>query len=198
MSRRQIEEFIFLNGKTDKLEPGMVVFKVYNPGDAKYNLPAKYKSGEEYYDKVVSDKDVYHTGIVMSVNPLEIYHYGTGKTDTTLGNWKYCGKLKCIDYSGKEEPKMEKQIIVSTTGGTLNMRITAFKTATILEKIPNGTKLTAQEEQGDFYKVTYNGKQGYVMKEFVKEMVPPVSDNVTLTLPKAVAEELLKALRSTL
>lgn len=73
-----------------------------------------------------------------------------------------------------EEPQKEetkKEVYVTADGG-LNMRENPDKNAKVLALIPNGTKLTILEEQGDWYKVEYNGETGWVMKDYVSETKP--------------------------
>lgn len=73
-----------------------------------------------------------------------------------------------------EEPQKEetkKEVYVTADGG-LNMRENPDKNAKVLILIPNGTKLTVLEEQGDWYKVEYNGQTGWVMKDYVSEQKP--------------------------
>ena len=48
--------------------------------------------------------------------------------------------------------------------GTLNLRATP--NGTVIAQIPNGTKLEAQSE-GEWSKVGYNGKVGYVKTQFL-------------------------------
>ena len=48
--------------------------------------------------------------------------------------------------------------------GTLNLRMVPF--GAILSQIPYGTKLDAESE-GEWSKVTYKGKTGYVKTEFL-------------------------------
>lgn len=57
---------------------------------------------------------------------------------------------------------------VSTpNGGTLNLRATASSSATILERIPNGTELQVISSNNGWSQVTYNGKEGYVQSSFL-------------------------------
>lgn len=73
-----------------------------------------------------------------------------------------------------EEPKKEetKKDVYVTADGGLNMRENPDKNAKVLVLIPNGTKLTVLEEQGDWYKVEYDGKTGWIMKDYVSEDNP--------------------------
>lgn len=51
---------------------------------------------------------------------------------------------------------------------TLNIRKTASLTASILSSIPRNTKINTLGKSGAFYKVTYNGKTGYIYSSYVK------------------------------
>ena len=94
MIRRQIAEPLPC-GDGSGLKEGMLVFK-YRADRAK--LPAKYRLGGSAYDSRLGEKDVYHVGVVMSTSPLRILHCSSGKpalrTDTALGSWRLCGRLK--------------------------------------------------------------------------------------------------------
>lgn len=89
--------------KAADLYPGLAVYKYRNPGDAKYKLPSSYA-------KHPDQRDYYHVGVVLSVNPLKIAHCtswtgGSGiKVDTTLGTWKIAGELSRVDYTAIKLP----------------------------------------------------------------------------------------------
>ncbi len=53
------------------------------------------------------------------------------------------------------------------TNDQVNLRRYASSTATILASVPQGGALTVLGEQGNYYKVTYNGRTGYVIKQYV-------------------------------
>lgn len=57
--------------------------------------------------------------------------------------------------------------IVSTTGGTLNLRENASENASVLLQIPNTSALDLIEKGGSWCKVSYNGTTGYVMTKFI-------------------------------
>lgn len=54
------------------------------------------------------------------------------------------------------------------TTETLRVRKAASTDSTILEMVNQGDKIEITGEEGDWYKVTVNGKNGYVSKEYVK------------------------------
>ena len=74
--------------------------------------------------------------------------------------------------------------------GTLNLRETPG--GKIIAQIPNGTKLEAQSE-GEWSKVGYNGKIGYVKTEFLS-----VSNDKVITKDdlKKVYDSLLSTLKT--
>lgn len=63
-----------------------------------------------------------------------------------------------------------KQGIVNNPGANqvLLLRETASTDARVLGYYRNGTAVTIKGESGSFYKVTVNGKTGYMMKKFIK------------------------------
>lgn len=56
----------------------------------------------------------------------------------------------------------------TVTTETLRVRKSASTDSTILEMLNQGEKIEIEGEEGDWYKVTVNGKKGYVSKEFVE------------------------------
>lgn len=81
----------------------------------------------------------------------------------------------------KEEPKKEetttgKSVYVTSEGG-LNMRKEPDSKSEVIAVIPNGTKLDVLDEQGEWYKVKYEGKEGWVWKGYTSEESPLVYKN---------------------
>lgn len=56
---------------------------------------------------------------------------------------------------------------VTTAGSRLNMRDKPSFDGAIIDKIPNGTVLTVVGENGAWYSVQYNGKDGYAYKQYI-------------------------------
>ena len=79
---------------------GEIVYKVRMQGEEKYDLPDHYNGSGDLLD-------YYHVGVVTGVDPLEITHCtsvaGGIKRDNTLGQWRYGGKLKYVDYASPSE-----------------------------------------------------------------------------------------------
>lgn len=73
--------------------------------------------------------------------------------------------------------------------GTLNLRAEPSKTGRILAQIPYHTSLEAEHIDDTWSKVTYNGKTGYVMTEFL-------SNGKAIT--RSDLEQVYNSLKSTL
>ena len=55
----------------------------------------------------------------------------------------------------------------TVTNDQVNMRRNASSTSTILDRIPAGDSLTVLGSQGNYYKVSYKGRTGYVIQKYV-------------------------------
>ena len=191
-ARFQMADFKKL--KMSELFIGEVVYKARSPEDSSYSLPDRYKPGGASSNGDVLD--YYHVGVVTRVSPLEITHCSTAVNgnsihrDTSLGKWKYGGRLKGINYektdsAEKEQEQMEEVIMrelrcgATVTGGRLSLRQTPTTTAVRLTWIPNGarvevtglvevagqTDMTGQTD--DWCAVSYDGIAGYAMRRFL-------------------------------
>lgn len=63
--------------------------------------------------------------------------------------------------------------VIATTGTTntsdLNFREKASTSSNVIQKISKGSKVEILETEGDWYKISYDGKTGYVSKKYVDE-----------------------------
>lgn len=71
-----------------------------------------------------------------------------------------------LDTGDRPLPE-EIKIWIDSPGG-LNMRSEPNLESEVLKIIPNGTELVALELSGDWYKIEYDGKNGWVHKDYVK------------------------------
>lgn len=85
--------------------------------------------------------------------------------------------------SGSSSSTGSKQGVVNNPGANqvLLLRETASTDARVLGYYRNGTTVTIKGESGSFYKVSVNGKTGYMMKKYIK--VTSGSSSSTSTLP---------------
>lgn len=79
---------------------------------------------------------------------------------------------KSITLETGDRPLPQTISLWVTADGGLVMREGADKGAKQLLLIPNGTKLEATETKGDWYKVTYMDKTGWVNKGYVTTALP--------------------------
>lgn len=154
---------------TSDLEPGMLVFKAREPGEAKYDLPSAYK-------KHPDQRDYYHVGVVRSAYPQRIVHCtspGGIKEDTSLKPWQYVGRLTLLDYETSAEPADDKRIIgaatvVAPSGNTVNMRSQPSRGGDIMTRVPVGDEVEVVENMGEWARIRYP-MEGYMMTQYLQE-----------------------------
>ena len=173
-----------------QLEVGDVVYKGYEPGHAKYNLPARYKAGGAYHNGDL--RDYYHVGVVTSVNPLNITHMTspTVKVDTKLNHnaksvWSYFGKIKPLVNAGGttstpvqteistpvKEPLATtgaKAIVTAPSGKYVKMRAQPNQRCTLYDDVPIGAEVTLVEPGEVWAKISYGRRKNwYMMAKFL-------------------------------
>lgn len=158
------------------LQVGEVVYKIRRPGDAKYDLPSRYKKGQADYNSTLGLLDSYHIGVVVQTTPsLIIRHCSSGgiRTDTKLGNWSYAGFLKYVSGDQKAEQSAQKTgVMVEKTvigPGKLNLREAPNRQAPRILYLKPDTKVTILEEvqNGEWSKIKYNNTIGYAMTQYL-------------------------------
>lgn len=146
---------------------GEIVYKAKEPGESGYDLPAKYQTSGDLLD-------YYHVGVVTRVQPLEITHCtsvsGGIKRDSTLGQWRYGGELKLVDY-GESDGKVEilyQATVTAVSGRTVNLRANPSEKARVLKSVPVGSTVDVLEDTDPVWeKISYNGITGYMMRKFL-------------------------------
>ncbi len=58
----------------------------------------------------------------------------------------------------------------TTTNDSVNMRRSASGTSVVLERLDEGQEIVVQGESGSYFKITFNGRTGYVMKKYVNAL----------------------------
>ena len=94
---------------------------------------------------------------------------GVIKSKVTNSKWTYWGELKDVSYEGKPEPKPEPGYAI-VTGKRVALRKEPSKSSAIIMRIDTGeeVKLEPEPEKAWDY-VSYNGKTGWMMREFLQE-----------------------------
>lgn len=99
---------------------------------------------------------------------------GVIESKVTAAKWTYWGELKGVDYGAEPgpepqpEPQPEKGTAI-VTGKRVALRYGPTKSAGIITRVNTGEVVKITPPPEDWEYVTYNGKTGYMMKEFLKE-----------------------------
>lgn len=186
---------------------GMVVYKARaDTGD----LNDRYKPGGRYYTGDMLD--YYHVGVVTNVMPLHITHCTSDggvdgiKTDYAMGQWRYGGELKEIDYEtgGTSMEVLYRAKVTAQKGATVNLRASPKDGSKLIERVPIGTEADVWEDaQGWAHIQTDMGRVGYMQSKYLArkedaetpETGPQTGgDFVALLLPRDAARALFDAL----
>ncbi|MFA6501275.1 MAG: SH3 domain-containing protein [Parachlamydiales bacterium] len=67
--------------------------------------------------------------------------------------------------------------VIDTCGGNLNFRKSASTSSPVVDSIPNGTRIKILYSNiKEWYKIKYNGKEGYVHSSFIKDIKGDILD----------------------
>ena len=97
---------------------------------------------------------------------------GVIRSKVTDSKWTFWGELKGVSFDGTHEPKPAPQPGKGTaivTGKNVALRYGPTTKAGIIERIPTGNAVQIEQPPDEWEFVSYNGKSGYMMKEFLKE-----------------------------
>ena len=184
---------------------GDVVYKARTPGQTGYALPERYKKGPD-------QRDYYHVGVVTATSPLEITHCTSPGIvrDTKLGKWTYRGRLEKVDYDGTSQEvgtMVQAATVVADSGDDVKMRSTPSKTDGLYYKVPVGATVQVASVDGEWAKVRYQDRTGYMMVEYLEMDVqePPTSGSSSgstggelITVQRAALQAVYEALGSIL
>jgi hypothetical protein len=160
------------------MDLGEVVYKAREPGEASWGLPDAYAGHPDR-------RDYYHAGVVTSIAPLRITHCTSGggvngiKVDSKIGNWAWGGKLKMVDY-GDEDIVDEPDLMWTTaeTGRTVNMRAKPDPKSITVARVPIDTEVEASGQSGDWRRVSYAGKSGWILSNYLTAVPPFVVEDI--------------------
>ena len=168
------------------LFPGEIVFKSREPGEKGYDLPDRYKTSGDL-------KDYYHVGVVTSLSPLCITHCtsvpGGIQRDSALGEWKWGGELKLVNYQEKEEmPVLYQATVWADNQSPVRLRQQPSTNSRVLASIPRGEVADVLEETNETWaRIQVSGLIGYMMRKF---LLPAGAKDDPVTLPRADAEKI--------
>jgi len=177
------------------LKVGDLVYKAKWPGDEGYDLPPRYEDGTD-------TKDYYHIGVVISVEPLNIWHCSGGGMhyDDKIGKWNYCGECTYVNYG--EEKKMTPPYIakVITSSDALRLRTGPSTDYTKIGSVPKDAevKVIRHWDDKDWDFVEYDGMSGYACNQYllpVREIHDDTEEEITITVPKVDVSRFVDVLR---
>lgn len=170
---------------------GEIVYKAREPGEDKYALPSRYDNSGDL-------RDYYHVGVVTGIDPLEITHCtsvpGGIAFDTKMGNWRWGGKLKYVDYAegGMTMEPIYQAKVHADNDYPVKMREQASTKSEVLAKIPKGTIVDVLgivgSNEGDWGFIRYGGKTGYMMTKFLEPVKEEEADEENVTVRRAQLE----------
>ncbi len=117
-------------------------------------------SGPFYKVRTSNGKEGYIHEDLISVQAAEVPTVsgaGSGTTQT--------GKATSAGASSGRKPVATGVI----TGGTVNMRQEPNTTSAVLTTIPDGTRVNIIAKKNGFMRVSYNGKEGYVHRDYIPD-----------------------------
>lgn len=78
--------------------------------------------------------------------------------------------------------------------GAINLRSGPSKAAGRIDRVPSGSTIHVLEEGTDWHRVRYEGKEGYMMAQYIQRQTDVSTDTVSIILPKDAARALKDAL----
>lgn len=152
--------------------PGMAAFKVRGPGEAKYDLPDKYKSGGPMYNGDIGD--YYHIGLVDNdtryvLNAKGVAYGFSRDMLVKSGGWDFVAYLKGVDYDSEAGTEMDAKVVLpeGKSGTTVNMRRQASLTSDIIARVPVGSTVLVRSDLGQWCGISYNGQTGYMQSNYL-------------------------------
>ena len=196
-ARYQTVDLKYISSESE-LQTGDVVYKGVGPDGRgkrpciagtfthKYDLPSRYKKGNQYYDGDLTD--YYHVGVVTQVSPLRITHMTSHrmKVDTSVGKntnspWSYYGKSKPLVTAANDKPEPKptptpeptpstgtKAIVVADNGKPVKVREYPSTSCKTWDNVPCGTEVTIVDPGEEWAKINCGKRKGwYMMAKFL-------------------------------
>ena len=164
--------------------------------------------------KALRQKASHGDGAIHASSTRQCVATSTFADRTISGGWNRVGLWSQLDYGPKinsllsgngdqEEPievviPLQKATVKTDSGTGVNLRSRkSTASGTYMSKIPEGTVLDIYDNDGTWASTEYDGKNGYVMCQFL-QFEDGASGDISLCLPKSAAEALYTALGNAL
>jgi hypothetical protein len=170
--------------------PGMAAFKIREPGNPKYALPAKFRKGGAAYNGDLND--YYHIGLVDETGKYVLNAQGTnaGFTRTKIGLWGAVGYLKAVEYPTEQKKGVKPMQKMVVTAKDVAVRKGDSTEAMVIKRLPKGTVVDAFDDIGGWREIMYQGIDGWMMSKFLAPA--DESDPAQAYVRTLTAEELQK------
>lgn len=150
--------------------PGMIAYKAREPTEKGYALPDGYKPGGKHYNGDLHD--YYHVGLVDD-DPRYVLNAQSERTgfvrSKITDGWDAVGYARKIEYTDKSKEEevipMQTAVVTAQSGQTVNLRKTPGGDLT--DRVPVGATVTVEESGGEWSRVEYGGKSGWMMSRFL-------------------------------
>lgn len=93
---------------------------------------------------------------------------GVVKSKVTESRWTWWGELKAVEYTKEPEPKPAEGYAI-VTGKKVALRQDPSTRATVIMRINTGESVKIEEAPDEWEYVSYKGRKGWMMKEFLNE-----------------------------
>lgn len=123
---------------------------------------------------VLNSKGIYsHVGLYIG-NGIVIEAMGAKngvvKSKVTLDKWSHWGELKGVAYGESPKPEPIPSGYAKVTGKRVALRTSPSTSAGIIMRIDTGELVKVEQPPPTAWEyVSYNGKSGYMMKEYLQE-----------------------------
>lgn len=203
MARVEVEQLIPIDQAV--IVPGMAAFKRRLPNEKYYALPLTYKPVGSNYTGDLSD--YYHVGLVDEDTSRVLNARSTADgfvaSPITQG-WTHVGYLTQVNYGDTKEDipmsEITTAVVMADSGSTVNLR--DKPDGALIDRVPVGATVTVSGHQDGWSRIAYNGQAGWMMDQYLRtdSAAPdqPDGDTVSITLPRAAAEQLRDALGNAL
>ena len=176
-----------------------------------YKQKNRWRSDPEKGDQIffTDGKQMTHTGLVEYVEGNKVHTIegncdgGVRRRSYDLNASRIAGyghpDWSMIEEEGETEMEQAKVVLPSgASGSTVNMRKQPSKSAELREQVPVGSTVEVIEDQGQWCKVAYNGKIGWMMSNYVEYLnqdgQPDTDANGVVTLTAEQVEMINAAL----
>ena len=189
-ARHTIENLQKLKSQ-DQLMVGDVVLKTRSADDPNMPLPAKYRKGGSDYSEKWGETNFTHIGTVTKTAPFEITHMTspTAKKDKSTKGWSYFGELPWVDYKAAPEPPPDPEpepmtaVVVAETGKTVKMRAKPSTKCRLYWDVPIGSEVIVDEKGDEWSRITWEGREGWMMTRFLDFREEPAKETYTVIIP---------------